>query len=63
MTQLSPKEYICDACGAVCEKGWGDDEAMLESEALFGELRPENAATVCDDCFNELFPRAYEAVN
>jgi hypothetical protein len=55
-------EYICDECGETFEKGWSDEDAELERETLWGDLQREDAAIICDDCFDELFPNAYKEV-
>ncbi len=49
-------EYRCDACGGVFSHGWSDEEALAESAALFGNLRPEDRSCVCDDCFKIICP-------
>lgn len=43
--------YTCAACGGVFEKGRSDDDAMLESKTLWGDLAPADLCVICDDCF------------
>jgi hypothetical protein len=45
--------YTCASCGGVFVKGWSDEEARAEHEAVFG-LTVEQVAdpvTICDDCY------------
>lgn len=52
-------EYTCAECGQTFEKGWSNEEADIEKQALWGDLEPDKSAVICDDCFEELFPKAY----
>jgi hypothetical protein len=50
--------YRCEECGGVFENGWSDEEAAAEAENNFPGMTPEDAATVCEDCFNDLMAMA-----
>lgn len=55
-------EYTCAECNLTFEKGWSDEEAQLEKEVLWGDLHPQESTTICDDCFNQLFPQVYPEI-
>ena len=42
--------YTCAQCGETHEKGWSDEDALAESDALWGSPDIE-WAVICDDCF------------
>ncbi len=48
--------YTCACCGETFEKGRDDAEALAETKAIFGNLRPEEMAIVCEDCYKLLDP-------
>ena len=51
------ESYTCERCGGTFKKGWSDEEAIAEATALFpaGHIAaPEDQATVCDPCFQEI---------
>lgn len=50
-----PETFTCVMCGGTYEKGWSDEEARAEREALFGKT-PERDAVVCDECFQKIRP-------
>lgn len=50
-TDPAPGTFTCECCGGTFTKGWSDQEARDESVAAFGELAPEDQATVCDPCY------------
>jgi Fe2+ or Zn2+ uptake regulation protein len=50
--------YCCDACNGVFKMGWSEEEAAAEAEENFPELRVEDRAIVCDDCFNRMMGRS-----
>lgn len=51
-------DFKCEQCGEVFEKAWSDAEAHLEQMANgFGDLMPEDRATVCDDCYEAIMAR------
>ena len=50
------KTYTCAMCGEAFNEGWTDEEAMAESVAVFGKLRPEELDVVCDDCYQKINP-------
>lgn len=47
--------YRCAECGGIFEKGWTDDEALQEYEAIFSASEKATpAAVVCDDCYQKI---------
>jgi len=46
--------YKCAECGETFEKGWSDEEAIGEAEAVLGTYDEENMAVVCDDCYQKI---------
>lgn len=46
--------YECAVCHGVFEKGITDEEAMAESEELFGHYDEEDLGIVCDDCWKRV---------
>ena len=46
--------YTCSICKGVFEKGWSDEEALKETEEIFGDVPIEECDIVCDDCFKEI---------
>jgi len=57
---MSGREYQCEACGGTFEAEWSEEEAAAEAKALFGIENihdKEQAACVCDDCFNRMKAR------
>ena len=51
---MKDNEYQCCVCDGVFEKGWTDDEAMEESEEVWGAMPPDELEVVCDDCYNKM---------
>lgn len=46
--------YICEHCGGEFTKTITDEEAAAETLADFGHVpAPEEAATICDGCYQE----------
>ena len=55
--------FTCDSCGETFDKTWSDEEAAAEAQELFPGIDasdPEEAGTVCDDCFNHIMGRVRE---
>lgn len=48
------KTFVCDACHGEFPQAWTDEEALAESETLFGKMSESERAVVCDDCFIEM---------
>ncbi len=48
--------YTCARCHRTFETGWSDEEAMAECKANFGEMRKEELAIICDDCYKRIDP-------
>lgn len=46
--------YACAACGGTFERIRPEPEAIEECERLFPGEQLEEAAIICDDCFNEM---------
>lgn len=46
--------YKCAECSETFEKGWSDEEAIGEAEAVLGTYDEENMAVVCDDCYQKI---------
>ena len=53
---LTPEEFQCAVCRGVFEKGWTEEEALAERDALWGpEVEAGDAfSQVCDDCWKKL---------
>lgn len=58
---MKDSEYKCSSCGGVFEKSRPDEEALEESVETFGEMKQENLAIVCDDCYNN-FMKQYSTM-
>lgn len=43
--------FTCASCGNTYPKGWTDEEAEVESKALWGDMPASEMAVICDDCF------------
>ncbi len=56
--EVKPNKFQCALCNGVYEKGWTDEEALIEGIENFG--REMNAGMemdlICDDCYKRLFP-------
>jgi hypothetical protein len=48
---MSKKEFKCEMCGGVFEKGWSDADAI--EEAVNNGVAEEPCGVVCDDCFKK----------
>ncbi len=60
--KIKYNEFKCDRCGGVFEKGWSDEEALLEAENNF--VKPvkewkDDIVVVCDDCYEKINPSKY----
>ena len=52
--------FTCANCGETFPKGWSDEEAQAEAEAIFTPAELAATDIVCDDCFKlamEALPR------
>lgn len=47
-------KFTCAECGGTFEKKWSDEEARAERKKLFPHLTDEDAAVICDDCFEKI---------
>lgn len=45
--------YRCAACHEQFEAAWSDEEALAETQQLFGDA-PMPTSIVCDDCFEAM---------
>ncbi len=43
--------YTCEACNRTFDKVDTDDDVKAEAQVLWGDVDPDQLATVCDDCF------------
>lgn len=50
---MSEREFTCANCHQTFVSGWTEKEARAEAEALWGGVEPDEAVTVCGDCFEE----------
>lgn len=46
--------YTCAECGGTFAKVRDDGEAMAEATAAHPDVKPENMAVVCDDCYRKM---------
>ncbi len=53
---MSEESYQCAMCGGVFEKTRSDEEAMRETNELFGDVTREDCDVICDDCFKIVCP-------
>lgn len=53
------EEYKCARCGGVWQKGWTDEESLAECRQYFGNLRADETAVVCEDCFQLMHPEKH----
>ena len=53
------EEYVCAMCGGMFQKGVPDSEAMAEANGYWPELKQEDAAIICDDCYQGIKPEEY----
>ena len=54
--------FTCESCGETMGKGWSDAEAAAEAEELFPGIDVadlEEAAVVCDGCYQMIMARVY----
>lgn len=49
-----PEQYTCEACGETFDKGWSDEEAILELEEEFPGFATSDCGLVCDDCYKKM---------
>ena len=50
---MEVNEYKCAKCENVFEKGWSDEEADKEREAMWG-VPQSDCVLVCDTCYKKL---------
>jgi hypothetical protein len=43
--------FTCALCGGTFEKGWSEEEELAEAAASFSPAELEDAAVLCDDCY------------
>ena len=46
--------FTCDNCHQTFDKERTDEEALAESQKIFGVVPEEEQTTVCDECYNEM---------
>jgi hypothetical protein len=49
--------YVCAMCKGEFTKGWSEEEAIEELDALWG-VSKEECDVVCDDCFKLIMGEA-----
>jgi uncharacterized protein (DUF2237 family) len=54
------KTFICDQCGGEFPLG-DDDVAVAEQKVAFPNLKPEDTAIVCDECYQEIMADVTQA--
>jgi hypothetical protein len=48
-------DYTCAHCGGVFARTWTDEESLAQTKDDFGiDVRPDDAAVICDDCYNAM---------
>ena len=52
MKKAEDKEYTCEYCGNTYLKNRTDEEAIKESELLWGPLNESERVVICEDCYN-----------
>ena len=50
------REYQCDFCGRRFKTDQPEAEVEAETKRYFGDVRADECATVCDDCFKLMHP-------
>lgn len=51
----SPEQFTCIACGGTFAKAWSDEEARAEHDRDYPGADIEDAETVCEDCYQQMF--------
>ena len=53
---IDDNKFKCDCCQVVYDKGRSDEEAMAESEEIWGTelVNSVPMSVICDDCFNKM---------
>lgn len=49
--------FTCANCGKTFDRGWSDEEAAAEAEALLPGINPAERVAVCDDCYETILAR------
>lgn len=49
-------DFTCAMCGKTFKKARPDEEALAEARGIFGKIRPEECAVVCEDCYQLVNP-------
>jgi len=53
-----PETYVCGLCHEEFFKGWSDNEAEAEANAVFGDdVLEEECAILCDDCYKKVMAK------
>ena len=53
-------EYTCEYCGNTYLKNRSDEEALKESELLWGHLAVSERVVVCEDCYKDAMQQVPE---
>lgn len=51
---VSSGSFTCAHCGGTFIKGWTDEEALTAAARDFPDLKPQDAAVICEDCYRKL---------
>lgn len=49
-------EFECAMCHGTFETDRPHEEALAEAKQYYGEIKPDDQAIVCDDCFMKIHP-------
>lgn len=48
------EEVLCACCGLIYRSSWSQEEAAAHAAKVFGSPPPEDAPTVCEDCYIDI---------
>ncbi len=54
------KEYVCGLCGETFENDeddWTEEQKLAEMQSFFGDVPPEECASVCEGCWLKIHPQ------
>ena len=58
--KIKKDEFQCEVCEKIYKKGWSDEEANKEADALWTkEERALPQSVICDDCFQAEMNRSF----
>jgi len=56
---MEANEFRCAMCGNVYTKEWSDAEAWQEAQGDWPGLPAQEAAVICDDCYQQVAPATH----